>query len=152
LVVKQLVHGDVGTAAGPGAGDNVGTAATLDLAGRDADAAREVNVIREEAEQRVWRAERGDVAAPFENRDVGTTAGVGAADDVSGAIAVHAAGRNVDAAGEMHVVGEKAGQHRAVQPADHGNIGTAAGSGAADNVWIAVAVDVANGHTDAAGE
>src|SRR5207249_2577150 len=75
-----------------------------------------------------------------------------AADNVGEAVAVHVAGSDVDAAGEGHVVGEKLPEKGAVTAVVDMNIRPAAGTRPGDDVRHAIAVDVADGHTDAAGE
>src|SRR5207248_5459152 len=73
-------------------------------------------------------------------------------DDVGVAVAVHVAGRDADAAGEMDVAGHEVHQHRVVFAAEGDDVGAAALVGADDDVGEAVAVEVAGRHVLAAGE
>src|SRR5207245_523452 len=84
-------------------------------------------------------------------RHVRSAAASGAADHVGEAVAVHVAGRDADAAGEVQVVGEEVVEDGTVLATEDGDVGPAAGVGADDDVGVAVAVDVAGGHVGAAG-
>src|SRR6267378_2534180 len=100
LAVDELVDRDVRPAAGPGPGDDVGPAVTVDVAGGHPHAAGEAHVVWEKAEQ--W----GAVLAG-EGEDVGAAAGVGADDDVGKAVTVDVARRHEAAAREIDVKREK---------------------------------------------
>src|SRR5439155_1207463 len=79
---------------------DIGAAVAVAIYGRHADAAREAGIVGEEV------GEHGVVAAA-EGDDIGTAAGIGADNDVRGAIAVDVAGRDKAATGEAGIEGEE---------------------------------------------
>src|SRR5205085_9261131 len=119
------------------------------VAAADVDAQRHRDREGEEAEQLGL-----EVVRAAEDGDVRAAAGAGAADDVGEAVAVHVGRGHADAAGEVHVVGEEAGQAGlgVVLAGKDGDVGPAAGVGAADDVREAVVVRVAGRQRHAAGE
>src|SRR5262249_17030963 len=134
---------DAGVGAGAGADDEVGPAVAVDVPGRDAAAAGEVGGEGEQAGDPVAVCSAGDLY-------VRPAAGRGGGDVVSLAVAVHVAGRHLDAAAEGGVVGVEALENGAVLAAERLDVRPAAGAGAGDQVGEAVAVDVADGDEDAA--
>ena len=146
-----LNDADVGAAAGAGAGDDVGAAVAVDVAGGDADAAGEAGGVGEEAR----RSARCRLGAA-EDLDMRPAAGAGAGDDVGEAVAVDVAGGDEDAAGERGAVGEEAREVATTLPVGAGlktlTCGPPPGPAPVMMSAAAVAVDVAGGHADAAGE
>src|SRR5262249_44054152 len=128
-----------------GAGDDVGLAVAVDVAGCHRHAAVEVDVVGHEAHQ-----QRPVLAA--EDLDLRPTPGAGADDDVRGAVAVDVGRGDVDAAAEGGVERHEAHQQRAGLAVEDLDLRPAAGAGADDDVRHAVAVDIAAGHPHAAEE
>src|SRR5207248_324035 len=120
--------------------DHVGPAVAVAVNGCDPHAAGEVNVVGEVAEQ-------DRAVQAVEGGDVRPAAGVGADDDVRGAVAVHVAGRYVGTAGEVDVVSVEVQELPTVRAAVGDDVGAAARAGRADDIRNAVAVHVA--HRDA---
>src|SRR5207248_10583474 len=131
--VGAAEDGDVRPAAGAGPGDHVGLAVAVHVAGGHVDAGGKARVVGKKT------LERGAGLAA-DDEDVGPAAGPGPADDVRDAVAVGVAGRDADAAGEAHVVGEEVVQHRVVLAAVDGDVGAAAGVRDDNDVGKAVAV------------
>src|SRR5207249_2820702 len=96
--------------------------------------------------------ERLDLLAghAIEDLDVRPAAGARPGDDVGQAVAGDVAGRHGDAAAEAGPVGKVAFQQRAVLAAKDLDVRPAAGARPGDDVSEAVAIDVADGHVDAA--
>jgi hypothetical protein len=95
---------DLGAAAGVGAGDDVGSAVAVNVAGRHEGAAPEGGVVGEEAAQRPGEAGAG---LAVEDPDFRGHAGSGGGDDVGGAVVVEVGLGDADAAQEGGVVGEE---------------------------------------------
>src|SRR5205085_1518291 len=131
--------------AGAGAGDDVVQAAAVEVAGRHPDAAGEVLAEGEEVVD-----DRAVLAG--EDGDVGPAARVRAADDVREAVAVHVAGRDEDAAGEVLAEGEEAADQLPGLAVVDVDVRPAARPRRGDDVGHAVAVHVADRDADAAGE
>src|SRR5205823_3238975 len=127
---------DVGAAARPGAGDDVGPAVAGQVARGDEHAAGEGPAVGEEA----LDAAAGGAA---EHLDVRATARAGAGNDVGLAVAVHVAGGHGHAAAKQRVVGEERMDHGSRQAVEDLDVGAARGARAGDEVGEAVAVDVA---------
>src|SRR5438128_5605276 len=85
------------------------------------------------------REQAAAVAVDAENGNVRSAAGAGAGNDLGFAVAVHVSSGDIDACGEIRIVGEEARQHRAISATENRNIGAAAGTGAADDVGVAIA-------------
>src|SRR5439155_10781348 len=84
--------------------------------------------------------------------DLRAAAGAGRGDDVGETVAVHIPGRDADAAPERRIVSEEAEQRLAGDAVEDLDVRPAALVGGGDDVRMAVAVDVAGGHEDAAAE
>ena len=151
---------DVGAAAFACAGDDVCEAVPVVIAGGDPDPAAEVSAVGGGDEEGrpadvVERAETAAVDTGFR-----IAAGAEAVDDVVIAVAVDVAGGDADAAGEGWGVGEEevAQEASGAGVGDDGaeiegaEVGAAAGARAGDDVVAAVAVDIADGDVDTAGE
>src|SRR5207253_2623409 len=91
---------DVRPAAGPGAGDHLGPAVAVGVAGGDVDAAGEARVVGEPARHEL-------AGGAVEDLDVRPAAGAGGGDDVRHLVAGHVGERDPDAAGEAGRVGEE---------------------------------------------
>src|SRR5262249_16077918 len=131
--------------AGPGHGKDVVPAVVVAVEGGDAHAPAEADVVREE------------VAGPgtrerVKDRDFGPATGAGAHYDLGLAVAAPESGRNEDATGKASVEGEEPVDEFAVEAAVNFDVGSAARSGADDDVGLAVAVHVSGGHVNAAPE
>ena len=103
---------------------------------------------RVEGEERPEFLQRSAV----ERLDVRAAAGPGPGDDVGIAVAVDVAGGHAHAAGESGGIGEEVVDDVIVGAAEDLDVRPAAGAGPGNDVGLAVAVDVADGHVDAAGE
>src|SRR5262249_1720152 len=156
LEETAVEHLDVRDVAG--AGDDVGEAVAVDVGDADEDAALELGAARrrrigQKARQQVAVV---DVARPGEHLDVRHRALAGADDDVVDAVAVDVARRHACAAHEVAEGAAVADQlpRGAVEHLDAAvdALGAAVSVGADDDVGAAVAVDVAAGDVDAAGE
>src|SRR5262249_13163776 len=113
----------------------------------DVHAAGEVSAVGEElSDELSENREHADVRAAART---GSRAGVGLA--VVDAADVDLADRDVDAAGEVGVVGEELVEELAVL-AEHSDVRSPARAGAGDDVVGALAVEVAGGDMDAAVE
>src|SRR5262249_56114126 len=95
---------------------------------------------------------QGNARTASKDGDVGAAAGVSADNDVGVTVAVDVPAGHVAAAREVHVEGEEVADLRAILAAKDDDVRPAARPGAADNVSITIAVDVADRHTDAARE
>src|SRR5262249_33618782 len=133
----------LGTATFARSGNDFSAAGVAEVAERDVDAAGEGGIVGHEIQHHGSVAEQSNVRA---------AAGTAAGEDFSAAIAVDIARGNADSAGEVGIIGEKAIQHGAVLAANYGDVRTAAGAGAANDVRGAVAIDVARRHVNAADE
>src|SRR5262249_46703044 len=72
--------------------------------------------------------------------------------DVGTAVAVDIGAGDVNADGDLGVIGHEIHDQRAGDTIEDANLGSAGRARSSDDVWHAVAVDVAGGDTDAAGE
>src|SRR5207253_7980784 len=88
--------------------------------------------------------------AAAENSHVWTPALAGSRDDVGEAVAIDVAGGNTDAAAEIQIVGEEAGEQSAAGAGKDLDVRSAAGAGGGNDVGKAVAVDIAGRHKHAA--
>src|SRR5690606_40549646 len=79
-------------------------------------------------------------------------AGAGTSDDLIETVAVDNDRSHTDAAAKIGVVGKQPPQLNTVGAAECAKMGPTAGIGASDDVVMAVAVQVARGHEDAAAE
>src|SRR5262249_35696481 len=99
---------DVRSAAGTRAGDDVGHAIAIDIAGRDIDAAAEASAIGEETIDEVGQPCRGEqVAGPIEDADVRPAAGPSRGDDFRVAVAVKIGCGDSHSAAEGLAIGEE---------------------------------------------
>src|SRR5438128_4047727 len=112
-----------------------------------AHASGKAGVVGEET-----REQAAAVGDDSENGNIRSAAGARTGNDLRLAIAVHVSSGDIDACGEIWIVGKEARQERAIGATEDGDIGAAAGPGATDDVGVAVAVDVAGCHAHAAGE
>src|SRR5262249_11523312 len=87
-----------------------------------------------------------------EDLDLGRRTGAVAGDEVVSAIAVNIPDRHPHATREQGAVGEEVEQDGAALSAEDFHLRQAAGIAAHDEIGIAVAVKVATGHEEAAGE
>ena len=87
---------------------------------------------------------------PLNTRTCELPFGPGPGDDVGAPVAVDVARRHRHAAGKPGIVGVEAAQLAQVGPAQDADVRPTAGPGAGDQIQRAVAVDVTNGHIDAA--
>ena len=143
--VRPVECRDLGAAAGPGPGDDVGFAVAVQVAGRDVNAPAEAGV------KRVKALEDAFVGAG-EDLDVGAAARAGASDDVGFAVAVDIPTGHFHAAVECRSVGKKLSQDRSVGAGEDLYVRPAAGTGAGNDVGVAIVVHVAGGDIHAAGE
>src|SRR5262249_55724389 len=89
---------------------------------------------------------------PVEDADLGPAALAGGDDDFVLAVAIDVAGGDVDAASKEGVKGEELGEDSLGAGVEHLDVRAAQLAGARDDVGLAVAVDVAGRHADAAAE
>src|SRR5262249_43247488 len=93
------------------------------------------------------------IAGAIIYRHLGRSALIGAEDDVGLAVAVDVPGRHQDAARKRRLIEREEGHDRLERHAvEHLDLGRSPGPGAADDVRVAVAVDVADRHPDTARE
>src|SRR5205823_3748322 len=135
---------DVRPAAGPGPGDNVRPAVAVHVLGRHGHAAAETWSVGEEALQ-----QRPGIGEDFHMRPA---ASPGAGDDVRLAVAVDVTRGHEHTTGEVRAVSEEVGNDGEAAAIEDLDLGPTTGTGGGDDVGSAVAVDVADGHADAAGE
>src|SRR5262249_55611867 len=134
-----------------GAGDDVGNAVTVDVAGGYVHAGSEERAIGVEIADHL-------PCATAKNPDVWAGARPRPGDDVGIAVAVHVAGGHVDAAGERRRVGIETGNlvglpdGERARPVKDLDIRPAARPNAGDDIGVAVVVNVGSGHMDAAFE
>src|SRR5207247_657882 len=107
--------------------------------------AGETHVIGEEVKE--WRVVRA-----AEDDDVRSAPRVGADDDVGEAVAIDVAGGDERAPGEVGIIGEELADQLARPAVVDVDVGSAARARRGDDVRDAVAVNVADGHADAARE
>src|SRR5262249_25675374 len=137
---NAVVHRDLRQSARPCPGDDVGEAVAVHVAGADADTAREGRRESEEVSQYT--------TAAAEDAHFRSAAGIGAADNVRGAVAVNVARGHEDAAGEDGGEREEITDQRPALAVEDLHLGAAAGTGRGDDVRCAVAVHVADSNPD----
>jgi len=146
---RQAEGAHMRPAVGPRAGDDVGNAVAIHVAGRHADGPRERRKVREEA------GELRDLARriTFEHAE---RSGLPrrAGDDLGDSIAVHIAAGHEQATGKRRVISEEAGKFdRAPAGETEGSdVRTAAGSGCSENIRDSIPVDVRDRNPNAADE
>ena len=143
-MIEGIEDFDVWSAADAGRGDDVGQPVEIDVAGRDAHAAGKCQVERHEA------LEHGTVGAA-EDLDVRSAAGIGADDDVVETVAVHIARpRRSPRRGNSDRNAMNSRIRCPSVPSNTLMCGPPPRPGAGDDIGRAVAVDIADGHADAA--
>src|SRR4051812_7730769 len=118
-----------------GAGDDVGPAIAVDIAGSQINAAAETGAVGIEAANRSGKLRS---RASAEDPHVRSAAGAGSRDDIGHAVAIYIARRHANAAAKIASVSEEASQLGAVDPANRPNVRPTARIGADDDVGPAV--------------